>query len=173
MLDIGLPDASGLEVLTEVKQSAPHIQVIVLTGQDSLSNAIESIKLGAFHFISKPYAPEELLSLMKRAMEQQDLVRETESLREETKELKAMLKRAEAQLRAGVQEPEDGRDRRVHHSDRAVGGQCARHGRERRWQGSGGKPDPLPQPPRTGAAREAQLRGAAPAPDRRASSSDT
>ena len=98
LLDIGLPDASGLEVLTKVKQTAPRVQVIVLTGQDTLSNAIESIKLGAFHFIGKPYAAEELLSLMQRAFEQQELMRETESLREETKELKALLKRAEAQL---------------------------------------------------------------------------
>ena len=98
LLDIGLPDASGLEVLTKVKQIAPRIQIIVLTGQDTLSNAIESIKLGAFHFIGKPYAAEELLSLMQRAFEQQDLVRETETLREQTKELKALLKRAEAQL---------------------------------------------------------------------------
>ncbi len=46
LLDIGLPDASGLEVLTKVKQTVPRIQTIVLTAQDSLSNAIESIKLG-------------------------------------------------------------------------------------------------------------------------------
>ena len=94
LLDIGLPDASGLEVLTKVRQLAPHIQTIVLTGQDTLSNAIDSIKLGAFHFIGKPYAAEELLSLMQRALEQQDLRRETESLREEAKELKALLKQA-------------------------------------------------------------------------------
>jgi DNA-binding NtrC family response regulator len=98
LLDLGLPDANGLDVLTEVKKTSPHIQIIVLTAQDSLSNAIESIKLGAFHFISKPYAPEELLSLMKRALEQQDLTREAESLREQTKELKARLKQAESQL---------------------------------------------------------------------------
>ena len=98
LLDIGLPDASGLDVLTKVKQTKPAIQIIVLTAQDSLSNAIQSIKLGAFHFISKPYAPEELLSLMQRAFEQQELVREANSLREETKELKALLKKAEAQL---------------------------------------------------------------------------
>jgi DNA-binding NtrC family response regulator len=97
LLDIGLPDASGLDVLTKVKQTTPAIQIIVLTAQDSLSNAIQSIKLGAFHFISKPYAPEELLSLMQRACEQQELVRETHSLREETKELKALLKKAESQ----------------------------------------------------------------------------
>lgn len=98
LLDLGLPDASGLEVLAEIKRTFPRIQVIVLTAQDSLSNAIDCIKQGAFHFISKPYAPEELLSLMKRALEQQDLRHEAESLREQTKELKARLKQAEAQL---------------------------------------------------------------------------
>ena len=97
LLDIGLPDASGLDVLTKIKQSTPHIQTIVLTGQDTLSNAIDSIKLGAFHFIGKPYAAEELLSLMQRASESQQLVRETHHLREEAKELKALLKRAESQ----------------------------------------------------------------------------
>ena len=94
LLDIGLPDASGLDVLTQIKQERPHIQTIVLTGQDTLSNAIDSIKLGAFHFIGKPYAAEELLSLMQRACEQQELRLETESLREEAKELKALLKQA-------------------------------------------------------------------------------
>ena len=98
LLDIGLPDASGLEVLTKIKQQAADVQVIVLTAQDSLSNAIDSIKLGAFHFISKPYAPEELLSLMKRACEQQALVREAATLREETRELKALLRDAEARV---------------------------------------------------------------------------
>ena len=98
LLDLGLPDANGLEVLTNVRKSHPRIQIIVLTAQDSLSNAIESIKLGAFHFISKPYAPEELLSLMQRAIEQQDLSLEAESLREQTKELKARLKQAESKL---------------------------------------------------------------------------
>ena len=98
LLDIGLPDASGLEVLTRVRRSTPHLQTIVLTGQDTLSNAIESIKLGAFHFIGKPYAAEELLSLMQRACEQQQLVRETQDLRQETKELKALLKKAESHL---------------------------------------------------------------------------
>ena len=98
LLASGWPDARGLDVLTKVKETTPYIQTIVLTAQDSLSNAIQSIKLGAFHFISKPYAAEELLSLMQRACEQQELVRETHSLREETKELKALLKKAEAQL---------------------------------------------------------------------------
>jgi DNA-binding NtrC family response regulator len=67
LLDLQLPDAEGLQTLDEIKAEFPGTQVIILTAHDSLHNAIESIKRGAFHFISKPYAPEELLSLVEKA----------------------------------------------------------------------------------------------------------
>jgi len=81
LLDLGLPDQDGLETLAGMKERFPRLPVIILTGQDSLNNAIQCIKLGAFHFISKPHAVEELLSLIRRALEQSELLRETESLR--------------------------------------------------------------------------------------------
>ena len=98
LLDIGLPDANGIDVLRDLKRDFPALQVIIVTAHDSLHNAIESIKEGAFHFISKPYAPEELLSLMARAVEKGELVRETESLRDEKQQLSKRLERAEQQL---------------------------------------------------------------------------
>ncbi len=76
----------------------PDLQVIILTAHDSLENAIESIKLGAFHFISKPYAPEELMGLIKRALEHRQLVREAASLRSEKHILTKRLEKAERQL---------------------------------------------------------------------------
>ncbi|MDQ6625844.1 MAG: sigma-54 dependent transcriptional regulator, partial [Verrucomicrobiota bacterium] len=76
----------------------PHTQVIILTAHDSLANAIESIKRGAYHFISKPYAPEELLSLIEKALEKQSLVRETEELREKTQQLEKRLEIAETKI---------------------------------------------------------------------------
>src|SRR4051812_40112708 len=69
LLDLQLPDKEGLQTLDEIKAAFPNVQVIILTAHDSLSNAIESIKRGAYHFISKPYAPEELLSLVEKALE--------------------------------------------------------------------------------------------------------
>src|SRR5262245_54248634 len=63
LLDLGLPDADGLDVLKKLKTSYPNTPVMILTAHDSLANAIESIKQGAFHFLAKPYAVEELLSL--------------------------------------------------------------------------------------------------------------
>ena len=73
LLDLGLPDADGLDVLRELKAEKPDLPVMILTANDSLANAIESIKLGAFHFLPKPYAVEELISLCRRALEQQAL----------------------------------------------------------------------------------------------------
>src|SRR5438093_9056212 len=96
LLDLRLPDADGLEMLDRIKSEVPKVQVIILTAHDSLHNAIESIKRGAYHFISKPYAPEELLSLVEKALEKQFLLRKTEELREKTEQLEKRLEIAEA-----------------------------------------------------------------------------
>src|SRR5205814_520714 len=96
LLDLRLPDADGLEMLDRIKNELPEVQVIILTAHDSLHNAIESIKRGAFHFISKPYAPEELLSLVEKALETQFLLREAEELRKKTERLEKRLEIAEA-----------------------------------------------------------------------------
>src|SRR5947207_4249926 len=96
LLDLRLPDADRLEMLERIKTELPQVQVIILTAHDSLHNAIESIKRGAYHFISKPYAPEELLSLVEKALETQFLLREAEELREKTERLEKRLEIAEA-----------------------------------------------------------------------------
>src|ERR1700726_3463201 len=98
LLDLQLPDAEGLQMLEEIKRSYPDTQVIILTAHDTLNNAIESIKRGAYHFISKPYAPEELLSLVEKALEKQSLLRETEELRQKTQQLEKRLEIAETRL---------------------------------------------------------------------------
>src|SRR5205809_2509137 len=98
LLDLQLPDADGLEMLDRIKTELPQIQVIILTAHDSLHNAIESIKRGAYHFISKPYAPEELLSLVEKALEKQSLLREAGELRQKTEQLEKRLEIAETRL---------------------------------------------------------------------------
>src|SRR5881394_3085813 len=98
LLDLQLPDAEGLQTLDSIKIDSPGMPVIVLTAHDTLHNAIESIKRGAYHFISKRYAPEELLSLIEKALEKQSLLRETEHLRKKTKQLEKRLEIAETRL---------------------------------------------------------------------------
>ena len=98
LLDLQLPDAEGLHMLDQIKAEHSEMQVIILTAHDSLNNAIESIKRGAYHFISKPYAPEELLSLVEKALEKQFLLRETAELRQKTEQLEKRLEIAETRL---------------------------------------------------------------------------
>ncbi len=98
LLDLQLPDADGLQMLEQIKADHPKTQVIILSAHDSLNNAIESIKRGAYHFISKPYAPEELLSLVEKALEKQSLLRETAELRKKTQQLTKRLAEAETKL---------------------------------------------------------------------------
>ena len=92
LLDLGLPDMDGMEVLREIRASHPEIQVLILTANDSLANAIESIKLGAFHFVSKPYAAEELLSLIHRALQQRRLEAEASELRQQSARLEERIR---------------------------------------------------------------------------------
>jgi DNA-binding NtrC family response regulator len=98
LLDLQLPDADGLQMLEQIKADHLETQVIILTAHDSLNNAIESIKRGAYHFISKPYAPEELLSLVEKALEKRALLRETVELRQRAEQLEKRLELAETRL---------------------------------------------------------------------------
>jgi DNA-binding NtrC family response regulator len=81
LLDLGLPDVKGLDLLSDLKKEVPDRPVIVLTGDDTLENAIESIKRGAFHFVSKPYDPDTLISLVNKALESASLAQEASQLR--------------------------------------------------------------------------------------------
>ena len=98
LFDLQLPDTQGLEMLDQIKAERPETQVIVLTAHDTLANAIESIKRGAYHFVSKPYALEELLSLVEKALEKQSLLKETQTLRKKTEELEKRLELAETRF---------------------------------------------------------------------------
>ncbi len=98
LLDLQLPDTDGFDMLDRIKSEFPDLPVIILTAHDTLNNAIESIKRGAYHFISKPYAPEELLSLVEKALEKQSLLRETKELRQKAERLEKRLEIVETQL---------------------------------------------------------------------------
>src|SRR5882724_7812792 len=69
LLDYKLPDTSGLDLLPLIKKEWPETEVIMLTGHATYDVAVEAIKRGAFHFQEKPFDPESLLNLIKRALE--------------------------------------------------------------------------------------------------------
>jgi DNA-binding NtrC family response regulator len=68
LLDIKMPNVDGFEVLKYVKQHQPTTKVIMLTGFADLKNAIESKKLGAEDFVSKPYDLVDLLTTVERVL---------------------------------------------------------------------------------------------------------
>ncbi|MEX1139599.1 MAG: response regulator [Bacteroidota bacterium] len=68
LLDIKMPNVDGFEVLKFVKLHQPATKVIMLTGFADLKNAIESKKLGAEDFVSKPYDLVDLLTTVERVL---------------------------------------------------------------------------------------------------------
>jgi len=72
IIDLGLPDMSGLEVLSKVKADNSFIEAIILTGNASLDSAIEATNKGAFSYLLKPYDMEQLMLHIRRAIEKQE-----------------------------------------------------------------------------------------------------
>lgn len=68
LLDIKMPRMNGFEVLKYVKEKHPNTKVVMLTGFADLKNALESKKLGAEDFVSKPYDLVDLLTTIERVL---------------------------------------------------------------------------------------------------------
>jgi two-component system response regulator AtoC len=81
LCDLMLPGQSGLEVLKEIKGSHPQTEVIIITAYSTVDTAIEAIRAGAFHYVTKPVKMNELRALASRALEKVSLVKEKEALR--------------------------------------------------------------------------------------------
>lgn len=81
LLDIRLPDGSGMELLKLVKKKYMDTPVIVLTGFGSVDIAVEATKLGAYHFMTKPFNIEELSLLVDKALSHTRLMSENVQLK--------------------------------------------------------------------------------------------
>jgi DNA-binding NtrC family response regulator len=75
LLDLSLPDMTGLQVLDRLRTASPASEVIMLTGHGSIDTAIEAIRAGAFDYISKPCPLDELEVRIERALERHSLNR--------------------------------------------------------------------------------------------------
>src|ERR1051325_2911499 len=83
LLDIDLPDGSGLAVLREIKREHPEAIVIMITGNVQIDNTISALRGGAYDFIAKPINLEELRVTIRNAIEARHLRREVEQVRKE------------------------------------------------------------------------------------------
>ncbi len=81
--DLKLPDGDGMDILKSVKRTFPYIPVIVMTAYGSIEVAVKAVKEGAYDFITKPFDPEHLLLIIKRAVEERAIEKENLLLKKE------------------------------------------------------------------------------------------
>ncbi len=82
IVDLMLPDGDGLALTREMKQRDPALEVIVITAYGSVRRAMEATKdAGAFYVLEKPFDPDEVIGLVKKALEHRQLVTENLDLR--------------------------------------------------------------------------------------------
>jgi len=86
LTDVNLPDGDGLELLGIIKKNYPQTVVIVITGYGTIESAVKSIKQGAYDYLTKPIIDDELRLAVERALKQQSLLSENESLRLQLKQ---------------------------------------------------------------------------------------
>ncbi len=85
LLDIDLPDGSGLDILKEIKEQSPETIAVMITGNVDVDNTVAALRGGAHDFIGKPVRLEELRVTLRNAAETRDLRREVTHARNERK----------------------------------------------------------------------------------------
>ena len=83
ILDLKLPGISGMQVLKIIKEESHETPVLMITGYATVESAIEAMKLGAFDYLVKPFSPEELRVVAKKALQSRKLILENIYLRKE------------------------------------------------------------------------------------------
>ncbi len=83
LLDLALPGMSGLDALPLLLEEAPGVPVVMMSGQATLSDAVEATRRGAFHFLEKPLTPEVILLTLRGALEVSRARELTRTLHEE------------------------------------------------------------------------------------------
>ncbi len=83
LLDLLMPGLDGIEVLKALRKKDPRAQVIIITAYASVESALAAMKLGAFDYVQKPFKHDELLLVIKRALEHKRLTEENLRLKDE------------------------------------------------------------------------------------------
>ena len=87
LLDIKMPKIDGIEVLRYIQQNLTFTQPIMLTGLVDVKLAVEAIRLGAYDYITKPYSSDDLLKVIRRAVERKNLMMQNEVMKNELQRL--------------------------------------------------------------------------------------
>ncbi len=88
VVDLKMPGISGMDVIERVREIDPQIVLVVITGYPTIGSAVDAIKAGAFDFLPKPFSPDELRLVVKRALGRRRLLLESRRLEVEREFLK-------------------------------------------------------------------------------------
>ncbi len=88
LTDVRMPQVTGIDILTAVREQDPETPVILMTAQASLQTAIQAVNEGAFYYIQKPFSNDDMVAICRRAAEHR-------MLRAENKQLKQEIRRRE------------------------------------------------------------------------------
>ncbi|UZP68137.1 sigma-54 dependent transcriptional regulator [Desulfovibrio mangrovi] len=83
--DIRLPDADGLDLLTEFRSMYPDVEIILITGHGDIDNAVEAMRIGAYDYIPKPFNLDRIELVVERAYQRSCLQRENRTYRHSKK----------------------------------------------------------------------------------------
>jgi signal transduction histidine kinase len=86
LVDLKMPELDGFQVIQRVRELAPEVVIVVITGYATVETAVEAMKAGAYDFLPKPFTPDELTLIMERSAERWRLAHETAELRREKEE---------------------------------------------------------------------------------------
>jgi two-component system nitrogen regulation response regulator NtrX len=100
LLDVRLPDGSGIDLLRSIRQADGRAPAIMISGHGTIAEAVESTRAGAFDFLEKPLSRDKVLLTLKNALEQASLRQENERLREMVGVAPKMIGSSPAFLRA-------------------------------------------------------------------------
>lgn len=92
IMDLRLPDVTGLDLLIRIRESIPHIEVIMITGHGDIDSAVEAMKLGACDFIRKPFNLDQLDLVVEKAYQRVLLSRENAMLRHNADSIRMPVK---------------------------------------------------------------------------------
>lgn len=73
LLDLRMPGIDGMEVLRRLRDDRPEIPVVIITAHGNIESAVEAMKLGAIEFLPKPFAPQQIRSLVSRVLDRHKL----------------------------------------------------------------------------------------------------
>ena len=82
LTDLKMPAMDGIELLGRIKKRSPNVPVIVITGYATVETAVEAMRKGAYDYVSKPFTPDALRVVVRKALEKSQLVREVNFLRQ-------------------------------------------------------------------------------------------